>query len=168
MEIRFITPEDDVLEISNIYEQSWKYAYKDIIPQSFLDSIPAGKWAGTISKGSMKSLVIEENGSLVGTAGICPSRWERFSGYGEIVSLYLLPEYIGKGYGRKLFERCVAELRSLGFSSILLWVLEENDRARRFYERNGMICSGEFIDDEIGGKPLRELMYILRTDNTKE
>ena len=42
MEIRYLTPEDDPLAVSNIYESSWKYAYRGIVPQSYLDSIPAG------------------------------------------------------------------------------------------------------------------------------
>ena len=168
MKIRFVTPDDDLQAISRIYEQSWKYAYKGIIPQEFLDSIPPGKWAKTISSGSMQSLVIEEDGVLVGTAGICTSRWEKYSGYGEIVSIYLLPEYMGRGYGKPLFDRCVSKLRKLGFSDILLWVLEDNKRARHFYEKNGMICTDEFLDDEIGGRKLREVMYVLHTDNTGE
>ena len=39
MEIRYIDKNDDPFEISDIYEQSWKYAYKGIIPQEYLDSI---------------------------------------------------------------------------------------------------------------------------------
>ena len=37
--IRKITPSDDRLEISNIYEQAWKKAYAGIVPQDFLDSL---------------------------------------------------------------------------------------------------------------------------------
>ena len=40
MIIRYLQQEDDLLEISNIYECSWKYAYRDIIPQDYLNSIP--------------------------------------------------------------------------------------------------------------------------------
>lgn len=158
-------PSDDPTEISSIYEKSWKHAYKGIVPQDYLDSIPSGRWAEKISSGAMKSLVIEDNGRLIGTAAICPSRWKKFSSYGEIVSIYLLPEYMGKGFGSKLLERAFSELRTLGFKDILLWVLEENESARKFYEKNGMICSGEVIEDEIGSKSLREVMYTLHIDN---
>ena len=48
MEIRYITKDDNPLEISKIYESSWKYSYKDIIPQNYLDSIEAGQWADNI------------------------------------------------------------------------------------------------------------------------
>lgn len=160
MEIRFMDQNDDVLEISRIYENSWKHAYKNIIPQDYLDSIPSARWAGSITKDGMKNLVVTENGRIIGTAAICRSRWEKFSGYGEIVSIYLLPEYMGKGYGNRLLKRCIEELSKLGFDRILLWVLEENIRARKFYEKNGFACSEEYLNDNIGGKELREVMYL--------
>ena len=46
MIIRYLQQKDDLLEISNIYECSWKYAYRDIIPQDYLNSIPKAKVAG--------------------------------------------------------------------------------------------------------------------------
>jgi GNAT superfamily N-acetyltransferase len=67
---------------------------------------------------------------------------------------------MGKGYGRALLERCIGELEKQGFGRIILWVLEENLSARRFYERNGFVCTGEYIEDNIGGKPLREVLYV--------
>lgn len=161
MEIRYITEEDNPLEISNIYESSWKYAYKGIIPQSYLDSIPAGQWAGNINKADRNSLVLTENGKIVGTASFCRSRWEEYSEYGEIVSIYFLPDYIGKGYGRPLLSKCIDELRQSGFSKVLLWVLEDNHRARRFYEKNVFFYSKVFRDDDIGGKTVREVLYFL-------
>ena len=159
MEIRHLTPDDDLLQVSSVYEQSWKHAYKGFIPQTYLDSIPAGRWAASVSKPDMNNLVLEDNGVIVGTSCYCASRWEKFAEYGEIVSVYLLPEYTGKGYGRKLVERAVSELNLSGFEKVLLWVLEENTNARRFYEHLGFKNSGEVLNDNIGGKDLREIMY---------
>lgn len=67
--------------------------------------------------------------------------------------------YIGKGYGRLLLNKCIEELKQCGFSKVLLWVLEDNHRARKFYEKNGFIFSKIFIDDNIGGKDVREVLY---------
>ena len=159
MEIRYMTPDDSILEISNIYEQSWKFAYHNIIPQSFFDSIPSGRWAGGISREGMQNLVLLENDRMIGTASICKSRWAQYPEYGEIVSIYLLPDCIGQGYGTHLLNGCMAELHKQGFDRILLWVLEKNTRARRFYEKNGLICCGESRRDNIGGKELQEIMY---------
>jgi RimJ/RimL family protein N-acetyltransferase len=52
------------------------------------------------------------------------------------------------------------ELSMLGFNHVLLWVLDENRRARRFYEKNGFIPTDEYLDNIIGGKTIREIMYI--------
>lgn len=147
------------MEISNVYEQSWKYAYQGIIPESYLNSIPSGAWTDNIDEDGRKNIVMTENDSMIGTSCICKSRWEKYGNYGEVISLYLLPEYMGKGYGKALFERTVKELNALGFGHILLWVLEENMRARKFYERYGFIFQGECRSDNIGGKKLREVMY---------
>ena len=114
MEIRYITPLDNPLEISEIYEKSWKYAYRNIIPKDYLDSIPSGRWANSINKDGMNSLVVTENNRFIGTASFCKSRWEQYSEYGEIVSIYHLPEYMGKGYGKPLFKACVDELKKAG------------------------------------------------------
>lgn len=159
MEIRYINSNDDLLEISNIYESSWKFAYKDIIPQDYLDCIPKGRWANSITKEGMNNLVLIENGIIIGTASFCKSRWEQYNDYGEIVSLYFLPDYVGKGYGSTLLKKSVEELKFLGYNKLLLWVLEDNLRARRFYEKNGFVCTYEYINDKIGGKELREVMY---------
>ena len=45
LEIRPITDKDSMLDVSNIYEQSWKYAYHGIIPDTWLAGIPSGRWA---------------------------------------------------------------------------------------------------------------------------
>ena len=164
MEIRYLSPEDDRFEISGIYEKSWRFAYQNIVPQSFLDSIPAGKWADRIVEKGISSLVVTENDSPVGTASFGRSRWEQYSGYGEIISVYFLPEYIGRGYGKHLLSRCVEELKKLGFCDILIWALEDNRRAGIFYEKNGFVRTGESRMDVIGGKELKELLYIYKTE----
>lgn len=164
MKIRFINQGDSLLEISNIYESSWKYAYKNIIPQDYLDSIPNGRWASSITRKGMHSFVLLENGQIIGTASICKSRWKQYNGYGEIVSIYFLPEFIGKGFGSHLLKKCIEELNKHGFNKILLWVLEDNIRARQFYEKSGFVCSDEYMNDIIGGKEIKEVMYFYNCD----
>lgn len=159
MEIRHIGQSDDRFAISRIYEESWKFAYKNIIPQSYLESIPVGRWTSNLDKEGMNNLVLIEDGMFVGTSCYCKSRFSDFSNWGEIVSIYFLPQYIGKGYGKLLLDVVVKELEQLGFDDIFLWVLEDNARARKFYEKAGFTPSGKYLDDNIGGKELREMQY---------
>ncbi|MCM1505844.1 MAG: GNAT family N-acetyltransferase [Ruminococcus flavefaciens] len=143
-------------------KKSWKSGYKGILPQDYLESIPVGRWAESVNRNGMHNLVAIENGHIIGTCGFCRSRWEKYSDYGEIVSVYFLPEYTGKGLGKCLLDRAVEELEKMGYKSIILWVLEENFKARRFYEKNGFIFSGEYMENIIGGKEVQEVMYIKR------
>lgn len=159
MQIRYLEQSDDLNEISRIYVQSWRYAYKGIIPQDYLDSIQDGRWVKSLSAEGRTHFVCESDGIPSGTASVCASRWEQHKKCGEIVSIYFLPEYIGKGFGKPLLQRCVSELEQRGFERVILWVLEDNLAARRFYEKNGFVCSGEYREDNIGGKPLREVLY---------
>jgi len=54
------------------------------------------------------------------------------------------------------------ELSKAGYQDIFLWVLEENKRARNFYERQGFVCANQFLNVNIGGKDLREVQYQYR------
>lgn len=167
MNIRNIQDSDDRMAISHIYEEGWKYAYRGIVPQEYLDSIPAGRWASCLDQEGVGSLVMEEDGKLIGTSSYSQSRWQQFSGFGEIISIYLLPEYIGKGYGRLLLAAAVGELKKLGYQEIFLWVLEENLRARKFYEKCGFIPAEHDMEHEIGGKRLREIAVCIVEEHCK-
>lgn len=164
VEISNIRQTDDRFVISHIYEESWKYAYKDIIPQSYLDSIAAGSWAANLDKEGMNTLILIENNNIIGTSSYCKSRFSDFDSFGEIVSIYLLPQHMGKGYGKQLLAASVNELVKLGYRNIFLWVLEENYRARKFYEKAGFVMSDKYLDDNIGGKSLREVQYCYRVE----
>lgn len=160
MEIRAMTAADDRMMISRVYELSWKFAYKGIIPQDYLDSIPEGRWAPNLDREGRSTLVCVDGGEIVGTSSFCATRFDQFPGWGEIVSIYLLPEQIGKGCGRALMDAALAALKAQGYEKVFLWVLEENARARKFYERYGFSAAGDVLDSEIGGKALREVRYV--------
>ncbi|MDE7279941.1 MAG: GNAT family N-acetyltransferase, partial [Oscillospiraceae bacterium] len=95
MEIRRLRNDDDINALSRVYEESWKFAYKGIIPQDYLDSIPQGQWAASADKPNISTLVMTEKVEIIGTASFCPSRFGDMAGWGEIVSIYLLPDYMG-------------------------------------------------------------------------
>lgn len=162
--IRKVNPSDRREEISSVYELSWKFAYKGIIPQNYLDSIPSGQWCGALDNSDRYNLVMLDGNKIIGTSSYCKSRFEDYKDWGEIISIYFLPEYMGKGHGKYLLEQAVKELKAMGFKKVFLWVLEVNHRARHFYEKCGFKNSGEYMDNIIGGKQLRELQYIYLID----
>ncbi|HHU0625556.1 TPA: N-acetyltransferase family protein [Enterobacter bugandensis] len=52
--------------------------------------------------------------------------------------LYLKPTETGKNYGKVMFEKIVELAQNRGAKYLWLEVLEKNDRACRFYEKQGM------------------------------
>lgn len=159
MEIRYLSAADDRYAISRIYEESWKYAYQNIVPKEYLDGIPKGKWAQRIDEEGIYTLVMTDGDKPVGTSSFCRARMAEMADWGEIISIYLLPEYIGRGYGKLLLRAVTDELGKMGFGRIFLWALEDNHSARHFYERSGFVQSDRYIEISIGGKCLREVQY---------
>lgn len=160
MEIRAFLPGDDRLSVSRVYEESWKYAYRGILPQAYLDSLPAGRWGETVDR--RPTLLLLDGEEIAGVSSCCASRFPAWPDWGEVVSLYLLPSRMGRGFGAALLRAAEEHLESMGFRQRFLWVLEENVRARRFYERNGWTCGGETREDVIGGRAVREVRYVRR------
>lgn len=57
----------------------------------------------------------------------------------ELMALYVHPEHWRRGVGTRLWqdvEQCVAGR----YRDMTLWVLRDNDRARRFYARIGFVA----------------------------
>ena len=159
MEIRRMNSTDDRWKISRIYEESWRDVYKGIVPESFLRNIPTGHWVPFLDSSGADTLVVIEDDAYVGTASYSRSRFADFKDFGEIISVYMLPQYTGRGYGGQLLEAAVKELKRQGCCDVFLWVLEENLRARRFYEKAGFVLNDKYLEDKIGEKTLREIAY---------
>lgn len=156
---------DDVKTISKIYALSWKATYKDSVPQSFLDNLSLNNWVSSFqnwfSNHILTAQLICENGTPIGCAAYGNARDDKFSHWGEIVSIYLHPDYFGKGYGTKLMKAVLSDMKKLGYESCYLWVLKENSNARHFYEANGFVCNNDECTYKIMKKELTDVRYLL-------
>lgn len=77
----------------------------------------------------------------------------------ELYAIYVLPEYWTAGAGHALMTEVLRQVRADGYAAISLWVLEENQRARRFYERAGFAVTGRCLAlDWLGGTT--EVQYV--------
>ena len=71
---------------------------------------------------------------------------------GELYALYVHPAWWSTGTGRALMDHVLAKVSRAGFPNVMLWVLERNARARRFYERAGFRPDGAcHVLDGLGG-----------------
>jgi GNAT superfamily N-acetyltransferase len=108
-----------------------------------------------------RTFVAEVDGpGIVGFASASSAR-EPIAGFaGELQAIYLLAEHRRGGLGRALFARAVAHLRGLAHGSMLVWVLEANAGARRFYEAmGGAVIAGARKERVLAGVPVVEIAY---------
>ncbi|EHQ89603.1 GNAT family N-acetyltransferase [Desulfosporosinus youngiae] len=162
MEIRKATLHD-VKQISRIHALSWKSAYKGIVPQAYLDELKEDFWVPAfeawLKDNVLTAQLIFEKSGAIGCVAYGKSRDKSLPNWGEIVSIYLLPDYFGKGYGNKLLASALSDLKQAGYPDIYLWVLKENQRARHFYEKNKLQCNNDECICEIMGKRLIDIRY---------
>ena len=138
-EIRQARPEDAVA-IAAVHETSWLQAYTGVLPGNALRAMVARRdvsWWKRAIRQSTRVLTLEVGGRVAGYATIGPNRVRSLSQGGEVYELYLAPEYQGLGFGRKLFLTARQDLRASGRPGSVVWVLEDNEPAVRFYENAG-------------------------------
>lgn len=81
------------------------------------------------------------------------------TGTGELMMINVEPGQWGAGLARELLDKAVAGLRQHGYPEAILWVLDANGRAQRFYEKAGWVKDGAERWDDRAGSLLHELGY---------
>ena len=158
----------DAAAIARIQVHGHEWAYRDLLPPHPLptDERIAERtraWPSQLAAdSSRRSFVAERDGAAIGFVTCGPAADPTLADCGEVFALYLEPAVVGSGVGRALFEHAVADLQARGFDIAVLWVLESNERARRFYERAGWTPDGAHKDTERNGHVRCEIRYQTR------
>jgi hypothetical protein len=166
MIIRSATPLDGPA-IAAVRVTSWRGAYRGTVPDSYLEKMPSNEsqWCKLASGGEpgTELLVCEADGRIVGFACYGAARPPHFDYSGELHATYFLPEAIGKGYGAATMLEAIKRLKRLGHDDMMLWVMENNTRGRRFYESfGGVEIASSRQSFEIDGKTIWEVAYGFR------
>jgi ribosomal protein S18 acetylase RimI-like enzyme len=78
----------------------------------------------------------------------------------ELYAIYVDPDRFGAGAGRALIGESIRRCTAAGHPRMYLWVLEENMRARRFYERSGFRADGTEVPFDVDGVAVPEVRYV--------
>jgi GNAT superfamily N-acetyltransferase len=160
-----LATEDDAGPIGDVHVRSWRAAYAGILPQPILDGLSAERraefWRDAIrATTNDPKWVVERDGRVLGFAATGPARDDDLpSQTGEVYAIYVDPEAWSTGLGRRLFATAVEDLAGRGFGGLVLWVLTDNARGRRFYEAAGWRPDGTRRVLDFGGTPIEELRY---------
>ncbi len=155
----------DAGPIARVHVDSWRTTYEGIIPAEYLANLSyrdrQSMWseALTTDQPATTILVAEtEAGDVIGFASAGPEREANPNYRAELYAIYLLQEHQNRGLGRRLVSAVTHSLLEHGFTSMLLWVLEDNRPARRFYESlGGKRVSRKTVT--IGDANLQEISY---------
>lgn len=93
-------------------------------------------------------LIAEVDGSPAGYAklhGGEPEKGVEGAKPVELVRLYVLHEWLGRGIGEHLMRMCIDESRRAGHETIWLGVWERNARAQAFYRKWNFSAVGEHM-----------------------
>lgn len=90
----------------------------------------------------MDYFVVEENGKVIGGAGIAPLPGHE-EAICELQKMYFLPEARGKGLGAQMMDTCLKFAKSEGFSQCYIETLPYMEDARKLYVRTGFESLGK-------------------------
>jgi len=139
---------DDAQALATVHIDSWRAAYRGLVPDAHLASLDyarrAERFRQALATNSEEPYVAESDDGICGflTLGRCRDEDVDQGSTGEIWGIYLAPEYWRGGIGSRLCKLAEAELASRGYSVAVLWVFKANSQARRFYEAMGFAPDG--------------------------
>jgi GNAT superfamily N-acetyltransferase len=155
-----VATEQDAGGIAYVHVESWRTTYAGIVPEAYLASLNVAEresqWREWL-KLDVEVYVAEVEGEIVGFVGGGAIRESVEDFDAELFAIYLLREFQGRGIGTALVRTLALSLKTKGFRSMAVWVLEGNSSGR-FYLVSGArrIASKEI---EIGGVMLPVVAY---------
>ena len=122
-----------------VHWRAWHEAYAGLVSPDYLDKLTPERCEKLAFSWTENTFVAKDGERVLGF--VCwGDRGEEAPGVGEIFALYVLSECYGTGLARRLMDAGLKRLRD--YPTVCLWVLKENKRAIRFYEKCGFRPDG--------------------------
>lgn len=138
----------DETDLAYIQTESWKAAFKNILSEELLQKSTEITRATAMYKRLLDESI--GNGYIleVNEKPHCIAWWDRardvdMSDYAELICIHSLQNKWRNGYGTKMMDKVLEDIKKAGYSKVMLWVFTDNDRARRFYEACGFVTYGK-------------------------
>ena len=145
----------DAEAIAKIHVEAYEASLADVTSREVLDEANAGRlamWKSLLvhpPDGQAVFVVVDDDVTGFVSAGPTRDRGAP-SKDGEVDALFVHPARWRSGIGSALLARSLEHLEASGLERAKLWVLDKNDRARRFYEARGWCDTGALREDERG------------------
>jgi ribosomal protein S18 acetylase RimI-like enzyme len=155
----------DAGALAHVHVTSWHHAYQGILAPHNLELTnlqrSLGRFRGYFWRGGQRQSllhVVESDAGVVGYVNSGVTHDREIGARGEVFELYLHPDAQGEGAGRKLLSVGLWALSGHRLLPAIVWVLADNQRARRFYEgmRGREIAHGKVV---VGDQLLDKIAY---------
>lgn len=138
----------DEQTLAYIQTESWKAAFRDILAEDVLENhTDLGRtekmYGKLLAEGKGNGYILETGGNAHCIAYWDKSRDSELTDAAEIICIHSLPDNWRKGFGSRMMDRLLDDIAAAGYSEVILWVFEENRRARAFYEVKGFAFTGK-------------------------
>ena len=122
-------------QVVRITQHAW---YAGIVSHDDIDALADGtrsSWKDWQDRRStpVGLLVAGDGATVAGGANLVMHH----DGSAELTTMYVLPEYAGRGIGIALWDGCLQALQDRGVESMQVWIAVEATWATRFYEHRG-------------------------------
>jgi GNAT superfamily N-acetyltransferase len=159
--LRAARPED-AAGIARVHVRSWQAAYRGLLPDAYLDALRPEHRVATYQFGAELDahplrIVAVDEGTVVGFANQGPCRED--ASLGEVYAIYVDPERWVQGVGKRLMAQSRQHLADQGFTEAVLWALEGNRRAERFYISDGWADDGGRKTEVVWGAVVKEVRF---------
>lgn len=149
---------------AGVHVRCWQVGYRGLLPGDYLDRLRPEDRASRyvfdqISGGAPETFVALQDDEIRGFASIGPARDSARENVGELLALYVDPDWWRKGIGGRLVDHVRSRLSERGFAEAILWVLVGNKQAESFHRADGWAPDGARRDDEVWGVTVDELLY---------
>ncbi|MFQ5844606.1 MAG: GNAT family N-acetyltransferase [Planctomycetota bacterium] len=153
----------DAQAIGRVYVETWRSTYAGILPDRVLVGLSQSRqaliWSRAIAKRGRAEFVAVAEDPADGVIGFASSgpAVEGPPGWGEVFTLYVLPDHQGEGLGRALLAALFSDFVAHGIGAALIWVLAANP-FRFFYQAMGGRPVAE-REESLWGTRVREVAY---------
>lgn len=132
----------DVAEVQRVARIAWTHTYRETVPLTLINRFLSQRYSDSSFEKVCESIANDrsqfnlavDGQKIVGYANV--RRGQR--GW-ELYRIYLLPEYIGKGIGRRLLKLGEQFSKGKKARKYYVYVYARNKRALDFYSRNGFV-----------------------------
>ena len=140
---------NDSARTAEIDAVSSRYAYKNILSDECLkelsveNRIPVHRRWITEKRFDMYVYEDPETGFIRGMMGIGMNEDDDKQGAFELHFIYVDPDFLRMGIGTEMLQFFEQKGKEKGCREFVVWVLQENEMGRNFYEKNGYHPDGK-------------------------